>query len=219
MVTPPPSPPPPPGPPPPPIIPSASSKQPTPHIITISPAPPQENAVLFSLLTYNGQPFMDHWEYFLSTSTPSLSHPSPGVSLSPSGNVRTGFWLQVARGRDISAQNRPDAIIPLQWFPRELFGSEWDAALENGKGELEGDLDTKPDLFGKFEQVLGRVELPGKSLRDASAPSGGEEKSSTKKKRITQRNCQTWIVESGQELARRGILEERVVEYLKATRQ
>ncbi|KAK4224697.1 hypothetical protein QBC38DRAFT_484959 [Podospora fimiseda] len=204
-------------PPPPPLptiqVPSTSSTNPKPRIITISPTPPQENAVLLSLLTYNGQPFMDHWECFLSTGTPSLSHPSRGVSLSPSGNVRTGFWLEVARGRDIASQNPPDRIVPLQWIPSEMFGSEWDEGIKNGTGELKGDLDKKPQLFGKFEEMLGCVELPKKSLRDHTASEN------VGKTRITQRNCQTWIVESAEELMRQGVLDDKVVEYFKAMRQ
>jgi hypothetical protein len=35
--------------------------------------------------------------------------------------------------------------------------------------------------------------------------------------RITQRNCQTWVVESSEELVREGIFEQRIADYLRAT--
>jgi hypothetical protein len=35
--------------------------------------------------------------------------------------------------------------------------------------------------------------------------------------KITQRNCQTWVVESAEQLVREGVFEQRVVDYLRAT--
>lgn len=36
--------------------------------------------------------------------------------------------------------------------------------------------------------------------------------------RITQRNCQTWVIEAAEQLVKEGIFEQRVVDYLRATR-
>ncbi|KAK4167914.1 hypothetical protein QBC43DRAFT_310463 [Cladorrhinum sp. PSN259] len=213
MSNPPPAPP--PGPPPKPLIPPTSIKPPPPTL-TVPSTPPEKNSILFSLLTYNGHPFMDHWEFFLSPSAPSLPSPTRGVSLSPAGNVHTGFWLEVSRGRDISAQNPPDRVVPLQWISHDLFGGEWDEALKQGNGELEGNLERKPVLIGGFEGVLSHVEMPGKSLRAVNDDESGRRGDG---KRIRQRNCQTWVVECVEELVRRGLVDERVGEYLRETRQ
>jgi hypothetical protein len=35
--------------------------------------------------------------------------------------------------------------------------------------------------------------------------------------KITQRNCQTWVLESAEQLVREGVFEQRVVDYLRAT--
>jgi hypothetical protein len=33
--------------------------------------------------------------------------------------------------------------------------------------------------------------------------------------KITQRNCQTWVVESAEQLMKEGVFEQRVVDYLR----
>jgi hypothetical protein len=40
-----------------------------------------------------------------------------------------------------------------------------------------------------------------------------------RKQRISQRNCQTWVVESAEQLVREGIFEQSVVDYLLARKQ
>lgn len=36
--------------------------------------------------------------------------------------------------------------------------------------------------------------------------------------RITQRNCQTWVIEAAEQLAKEGIFEQKVVDFLRSTR-
>ncbi|KAJ3490465.1 hypothetical protein NLG97_g5774 [Lecanicillium saksenae] len=64
-----------------------------------------------------------------------------------------------------------------------------------------------------FEESVHKVEPPGKTLNTVAAEGG-----STGRK-ITQRNCQTWIIESADQLVRDGILRRDVAAYLRAIEQ
>ncbi|KAL2132755.1 hypothetical protein VTI74DRAFT_3410 [Chaetomium olivicolor] len=64
----------------------------------------------------------------------------------------------------------------------------------------------------EFERALFRVPAPGKRLRAVDAEAAERDK----RAKITQRNCQTWVVESA-ELVREGIFEQGVVDYPRAT--
>ncbi|KAH6838351.1 hypothetical protein B0I37DRAFT_440017 [Chaetomium sp. MPI-CAGE-AT-0009] len=65
----------------------------------------------------------------------------------------------------------------------------------------------------EFERILFKVPAPEKTLRAVDG-NGGE---GNKRGKITQRNCQTWVVESAEQLVREGIFDQSVVDYLRAT--
>ncbi|KXX79507.1 hypothetical protein MMYC01_205212 [Madurella mycetomatis] len=160
------------------------------------------NSRLVELLIYNGWPFADHWEYFVANSC--ASHPDVGTVIQAAGNVRDGFWLEIKRGWDLSvAENRVDTRIGLGWVGEEYFQAE------------EGDDETGPVC--EFERALFKVPAPEKSLRVVGASREGG--LADGRARITQRNCQTWVVQAAEQLAKDGILDQVVVDFLRATKQ
>ncbi|KAK3898096.1 hypothetical protein C8A05DRAFT_19265 [Staphylotrichum tortipilum] len=203
MLLPPPSPP--PAPPPPTLFPpthqppttttattTATTTLPTPPPIPTT-APP--NTLLVSLLVYNGWPFADHWEYFVS----SPADPEVGVVVQAAGDVRGGFWLEVKRGWRVGmVADRGGGVrrVGLGWVGEEYFRGDGDAGLEK--------------LCG-FEGVLFRARAPGKTLRSVDGKGGA----TAGRERITQRNCQTWVVEAAEEGVKEGIWGQEVVDYLR----
>ncbi|KAI1256734.1 hypothetical protein MGN70_001860 [Eutypa lata] len=97
-------------------------------------------------------------------------------------------------------------MIPLQWIDSQFVDQK--AMFNNGEYK-----DDKAPVC-KFEASAFKVEAPGKSLNATD-----DLVDNTKRTKITQRNCQTWIIESAEQLAKDGIFTENVVDYLKAIRQ
>ncbi|KAG2412997.1 hypothetical protein HFD88_010556 [Aspergillus terreus] len=123
-------------------------------------------------------------------------HPSKrselGVLMEAAGDVRNGFKIEIDRSHDLAA-NPPTKRIPLQWVGHELFGDD----------------NPKPG----FEASACKVEAPGKTLNavdDIAAPTG---------RKVKLRNCQTWIVESADQLVEDGIFRPEVAGYLHAIEQ
>ncbi|OJJ86822.1 uncharacterized protein ASPGLDRAFT_73010 [Aspergillus glaucus CBS 516.65] len=169
----------------------------------VTPTGP-EGAFLVELMMYNGSPFKDHWAYWVS------SHMSPeiGVAMDAAGDVRSGFEFQIRRCPDLSdSSNQPWKMVPLQWVDGKHFD---ETKMLNG-GEFK--VDTVP-VCG-FEASAHKVEVPEKSLNSV------EEMVDTSNvgKKISQRNCQTWIVESADQLVKDGIFDKEVAAYLQAVRQ
>ncbi|KAK4039887.1 hypothetical protein C8A01DRAFT_16167 [Parachaetomium inaequale] len=167
----------------------------------IPSSPPHADSVLVSLLMHNGWPFADHWEYFFV----SPDDPEKGVVVLAAGDVRGGFWLEVKRGwhfDSLELQGRV-RMVRLGWVA--------------GEGVFEGERDGEVLVEGvprcEFERILFKVPAPEKTLRAVDSNQGEP----GKRTRITQRNCQTWVVESAEQLVREGIFEQRVVDYLRAT--
>ncbi|KAL5355573.1 hypothetical protein BJX96DRAFT_170797 [Aspergillus floccosus] len=64
-----------------------------------------------------------------------------------------------------------------------------------------------------FEASACKIEAPGKSLNavdDIAAPTG---------RKVKLRNCQTWIVESADQLVKDGVFQPEVAAYLHAIEQ
>ncbi|KAF4503491.1 hypothetical protein FAGAP_272 [Fusarium agapanthi] len=151
--------------------------------------------MLLELIKHNGAPFNDHWAYFVRSS----SSPSVGIVYEAIGDVRSGFQRQVRRNHDLTS-DLPSSRIPLQWI---------DVAFVNEELMLH---DQEPMPVCIFEESLSKVKVPEKTLNDTT-------ESEAPKKRIVQRNCQTWIVESADQLVSDGILSSDVAGYLHATKQ
>lgn len=186
-----------------------SCQPPSNSIVTSSldvPVTGPSNSVLVSLLIYNGWPFADHWEYFVG----SPNSPDVGVVVQAAGDVREGFWLEIKRGWDLSlfdGQRQVEKKVPLGWILQELV----QPLDEVFRKDAEPVIQQQPKC--ELERALFKVTAPEKTLRDAN------EDLVDRRARITQRNCQTWVVESAEQLVREGVLEARVVEYLRGLKQ
>ncbi|KAF5589686.1 hypothetical protein FPCIR_6664 [Fusarium pseudocircinatum] len=163
-----------------------------------SPVVPESGparGLLLELIKHNGAPFNDHWAYFVRSSS---SH-SVGIVYEAIGDVRSGFQRQIRRSHDL-ASDPPSSRIPLQWIEGKFVN---EGLMLHGQGPM-------PVCI--FEESLHKVKVPEKTLNDTT-------ESEAPKKRIVQRNCQTWIVESADQLVADGILSSDVADYLYATKQ
>ncbi|KAL4881666.1 hypothetical protein BJY04DRAFT_188554 [Aspergillus karnatakaensis] len=186
----------PPPPPPPPV--ATRSSIPTLPTVAVT-APP--GSFLIELLVYNGAPFADHWAYFVR----SNKDPNIGVLVEAAGNPLTGFWIEIKRGHNITPggdNDVPTKRVPLQWLGQEHVDEmvlEDTAVFEQGQ---------RPAC--SLEQSLLKTKAPEKSLRPV------QDRVQSAPVRLLQRNCQTWIVESADQLVADGILHSDVAEYLHA---
>lgn len=162
-------------------------------------------AFMVELLIYNGAPFKDHWAYWVR----SHRNPDIGVLIHAAGDVKNGFKLEFKRSHDFhSTGNHPTKRVPLQWVGKEYFDEK--LMFNDGKHKL----DYVPVCA--FETSAYKVKAPEKTLnavddKAMAAKSVG--------KKITQRNCQTWIVESADQLAKDHIFSKEVAAYLHAIKQ
>ncbi|OXN24561.1 hypothetical protein CDV57_05003 [Aspergillus fumigatus] len=199
--------PPPPPPPPPPlsagVVPApASAPQPEPPTVA-EQGPP--GAFLVELLIYNGHPFKDHWAYWVRSHTDK----DLGVKIHATGDVRNGFELEIKRSSNFRTNELPPTKrIPLQW----VYGQYFDEKAMSNNGEHK--IDNVPVC--QFEASAHKIKAPGKSLNttsDASSSAGNVGK------KVTQRNCQTWIVESAEQLVKDNIIRREIADYLCAIEQ
>ncbi|KAH8653614.1 hypothetical protein BX600DRAFT_501183 [Xylariales sp. PMI_506] len=111
------------------------------------------------------------------------------------GTVYSGFQFEIKRNYDFGTTGtHPMKRIPLQWVNAEHFDEQ--AILNRGKFKI----DNQP-VCG-FEASAYKIEVPEKNLNMSSG------------KKIRQRNCQTWIIESADQLVRDGIFNQNVTTYL-----
>ncbi|KAH6641894.1 hypothetical protein F5144DRAFT_150278 [Chaetomium tenue] len=167
-----------------------------------------------------------------------------GTVIQAAGNVRQGFWLEVKRGWDLEAEvvgegqagrDGGRAVwkrVGLGWVGLGYFeGVGESVGNGNGYGNADGGGDLVEGVKkvferGKdgevvvegvarceFERALFKVPAPEKTLRTVDRDRGERNKPG----KITQRNCQTWVVESAEQLVREGIFEQGVLDYLRAT--
>ncbi|KAF9773248.1 hypothetical protein IL306_008980 [Fusarium sp. DS 682] len=186
---------PPPPPPPPPSFPAVVTNTLPTHQPPLVPEKGPAGALLLELIKHNGAPFNDHWAYFIR----SHANPCVGIVYEAIGDVRNGFQLQVRRNHDLTS-DPPSSRIPLQWIEGKFLDQETMLHSE----------DLMPVC--PFEESLHKVKVPEKTLNNAT-------ESKAPKKRVVQRNCQTWIVESADQLVADEILSPDVTAYLYATKQ
>ncbi|KAJ5950333.1 uncharacterized protein N7479_008746 [Penicillium vulpinum] len=167
---------------------------------TVSPTGPT-GAFMVELLIWNGSPFNDHWAYFVR----SRADPNIGVKIHATGNVRNGFEFKIKRSENLqTTDDIPSTRVPLQWLDAGYFDET--TMLNDGKYKI----DNMPVC--RFERSVYAIKAPGKSLNTVSdgAKPG---------RKVIQRDCQTWIVESADQLRRDNILSNEVVAYLHAIQQ
>ncbi|KAL8365492.1 hypothetical protein RB595_004349 [Gaeumannomyces hyphopodioides] len=93
---------------------------------------------------------------------------------------------------------------PLQWIDARFLDEA--AMLDRGGSET----DSTPVC--PFEASAAKIKVPEKSLNSiVDAPATG--------RRIAQRDCQAWIVESANQLVQDGIFALEVATYLEEIRQ
>ncbi|KAI2078873.1 hypothetical protein LOZ36_006791 [Ophidiomyces ophidiicola] len=191
---------------------SASSPPPPPAGKKASTLPPASKppvvaskgpagAFLVQLLIYNGLSFKDHWAFWVCSHT----HSDCGVLIHATGHVKNGFKFEVKHGYDFRVTgNIPTKRIALQWVDAQYFDEK--AMFNNGNFKI-----NNGPVCG-FEASAYKVKAPGKTLNAANdmAASG---------KKIIQRNCQTWIVESANQLVKDYIFSWDVAIYLHTIKQ
>ncbi|KAJ5519714.1 hypothetical protein N7463_000167 [Penicillium fimorum] len=158
-------------------------------------------AFMVELLIWNGSPFKDHWAYFIQ----SHADPGIGVKIHATGNVKSGFEFEIKRSENLqTTDDIPSTRVPLQWVDERYFDEN--AMLNDGEYKV----DIVPVC--RFERSVYKIKAPGKSLNTVS---DGPKPS----RKIIQRDCQTWIVESADQLCSDNIFSEEVVAYLHAVKQ
>ncbi|RDH35975.1 hypothetical protein BDQ94DRAFT_139481 [Aspergillus welwitschiae] len=197
---PPPTPPPAPGPPP---VQAHTPPEPQPPTV---PTTGPKGSLLLELHIFNGHPFKDHWAYWIS----SPDDPLVGVKIHATGDVRNGFIFEIKRSHDLrTSPDIPIKRIPLQW----VDGGH----LDQGK-MFNGGVEKIENLpVCAFEEVLSKVKVPGKSLNSVSQEGNLGEDGVGRK--VVQRDCQTWIVESMGQLVRKGVVGREVEEFVCMIRQ
>ncbi|KAL2166299.1 hypothetical protein VTG60DRAFT_2958 [Thermothelomyces hinnuleus] len=197
----------PPPPPPPPPAPAPGSARNTSTTVTppTVPAAGPTGSLLLSLAIFNGHPFKDHWGFFIHRSATSQQ----GIFLHAAGDVKNGFTFEIKRNLDFTRTSQKPMLISLQWVDGRYFNT----AMWNNR---EYDVETPGRPKCPFEVSAAKARAPGKTLNAVQdlAPNA-----TNPPQRITQRNCQTWIVEASEELYRDGILTQAVVNYLKQKKQ
>ncbi|CAG8139100.1 unnamed protein product [Penicillium salamii] len=190
-----------PPPPPPPGPRQAAVRPQAPLPPAVAPSGPP-GAFLVELLIYNGAPFKDHWSYWVR----SHQDPDLGVLIHAAGDVRNGFRFEIKRGHDFQATgNLPTKRIPLQWVGKEFFIEK--AMFNSGQYKV----DQTPVCY--FEASAHKVKVPEKTLRAV------DDKVTSAPSRLTQRNCQTWVVESADQLVRDRIFGSEVAAYVHSIKQ
>ncbi|KGO50398.1 hypothetical protein PEX1_016530 [Penicillium expansum] len=166
----------------------------------VSPTGPT-GAFMVELLICNGSPFKDHWAYFVR----SHADPDIGVKIHATGNVRTGFEFEIKRSENLqTSDDIPSTRVPLQWVDANYFDEK--AMLNDGEYKI----DNAPVC--RFERSTYEIKAPGKSLNTIS-------EGAKPRMKVIHRDCQTWIVESADQLHRDNILNNEVVAYLHAIQQ
>ncbi|GLB23197.1 hypothetical protein AtubIFM61612_003785 [Aspergillus tubingensis] len=189
-------PPPPPAPNPPP---ATQAQRNTPQPPAISPTGPKDS-LLLELHVFNGHPFKDHWAYWIS----SPDDPLVGDKIHATGDVRNGFIFEIKRSHNLrTSPDIPTKRIPLQWVDGRYF----DKKLMEGPERIEN----VPCCA--FERILYEAKVPGKSLNSAGEVGFGVGR------RVVQRDCQTWVVESMGSLIKEGVVGREVEEFVCAIRQ
>ncbi|KAK1470787.1 hypothetical protein CCUS01_00902, partial [Colletotrichum cuscutae] len=201
---------------------------------TPAPAPPpptvpptgSPGAFLVELLIYHGSPFKDHWAYFLR----SRVDDDIGVKIHATGDVRNGFKFEVKRSHDLTnTSDIPTKRVPLQWVDAQHL--DGDAMLNWGVEEI----DSRPVCA--FEACAYKAKAPGKTLNAAedkvvrgafmqtSASAMPSEYltnrsfKDTSGKKVTLKDCQTWLVDAADCLVEDRMFSSEVAVYLHAITQ
>ncbi|KAJ5211182.1 hypothetical protein N7491_011002 [Penicillium cf. griseofulvum] len=173
-------------------------------------------AFVVELLIWNGSPFKDHWAYFVR----SHADPDIGLKIHATGNVRSGFEFEIKRSENLrTTDDVPSKRVLLQLVDEMYFDEK--AMLNNGKYKV----DNSPVC--RFEDSVYIIKAPGKSLNtvsdgvslQCSCIANPAPTIPNHVEKVIQRDCQTWIVESADQLRHDNIFSEEVVAYLHAIKQ
>ncbi|KAH9961999.1 hypothetical protein BGW80DRAFT_1356829 [Lactifluus volemus] len=165
-------------------------------------------AFLVELLVYTGGLFKNHWAYFVRSHT----NRDIGIMIHAAGDVMNGFKFEIKRCHDFQATgNHPSQRIPLQWVDAKYFDEK--AMFNNGVRVV------VDQPVGGFEISAAKVKVPSKSLNTTNVVATASNDTPAGKNKVTQRNCQTWIVEAADQLVTDGIFNAGVATYLRAIQQ
>ncbi|ESZ95246.1 hypothetical protein SBOR_4358 [Sclerotinia borealis F-4128] len=192
---------PPPPPPPPPVAFRSISAPPSAPEPPVVPSNGPLGSFLVELLIFNGSPFKDHWSFFIRSHTSS----DIGVVIHATGDVRNGFEFQLKRSHDLNTTgNVPTRRVKLQWVQGEYFKEV--EMLNFGVHKI----DTVPVC--PFEASAHKEKAPGKTLNAV-------EDTAQRGNKITQKDCQSWLVAAADHIVEDGIFDPEVGVYLHAIKQ
>ncbi|KAI0967910.1 hypothetical protein F4678DRAFT_482921 [Xylaria arbuscula] len=135
----------------------------------------------------------------------TITDPDVGVKIHAVGDVKNGFKFQANRSYNlIMTSTLPTDFMPLQWINGKYLDEE--AMFNNGTYYAD------PDAKTAFEISARKAEPPAKSLNAV-------DDLVTPRRRLKQRNCQTWIVEAAAHLVHDGMMTQEVADYLNAVKQ
>ncbi|KAH2768779.1 hypothetical protein KXW60_005272 [Aspergillus fumigatus] len=138
-----------------------------------------------------------------------LEPSSSNFKIHATGDVRNGFEFEIKRSSNFRTNELPPTKrIPLQWVDGQYFDEK--AMSNNGEHKI----DNVPVC--QFEASAHKIKAPGKSLNTTSDVSSS---AGNVGKKVTQRNCQTWIVESAEQLVKDNIIRREIADYLCAIEQ
>ncbi|PYH31601.1 uncharacterized protein BO87DRAFT_273819, partial [Aspergillus neoniger CBS 115656] len=166
---------------------------------TVPPNGPKDS-LLLELHIFNGHPFKDHWAYWITSPDDTLI----GDKIHATGDVRNGFIFEIKRSHNLrTSPDIPTKRILLQWVDGRYF----DQKVMEGPERIEN----VPGCA--FERILYQAKVPGKSLNSVGEVGVGVGR------RIVQKDCQTWVVESMGCLVREGVFGKGVEEFVWSVRQ
>ncbi|PKX93697.1 uncharacterized protein P174DRAFT_440956 [Aspergillus novofumigatus IBT 16806] len=119
------------------------------------------------------------------------------------------YWVRSHTDKDLGVKiHATGDRIPLQWVNGQYFDEK--AMFNNGEHKI----DNVPVC--QLEASAHKIKAPGKSLNTTS---GTASSAGNVGKKVTQRNCQTWIVESAEQLVKDNIFRRETADYLCAIEQ
>ncbi|KAL2127944.1 hypothetical protein VTI74DRAFT_9934 [Chaetomium olivicolor] len=118
------------------------------------------------------------------------------------------FSFEIKRSLDFTQTSKKPQLINLQWVDGTHFKEDmWN----NGTYKVEN----PGHPVCPFEVSAAKAPPPAKTLNavDDLVPT------SNPPRKITQRNCQTWVIEAAEKLVRDGMLDQAALDYLRAKKQ
>ncbi|KAJ5112411.1 hypothetical protein N7532_000456 [Penicillium argentinense] len=137
------------------------------------------------LLIYNGWHFKDHWAYCIRAT----------------GDVMNGFRFEIERFYNLrNSPDHPTKTVPLQWVDGYYFDEK--SMPNNGEYKIDN------STVCHFEASTYKANAPERTLNAVS-------NAVTPGKKLTQKDCQTWIFVSVNQFLEDSIFNLETITYLR----